>query len=640
MSGISVGVGIQSQNFRRGLDQMRSDAEKFRKETNASFSGTRGSNPFAGLFNQRGNAQRAGHEAGHVFSLGMELGLSVGVGGVIHAAEKIMDAVIQVAKMGVEEFTHLLQRGLEFNYSLDQSRAGLAAIIGQFRQLDETASKAAAEEVLKRLIAIEPQTASTLKDLNEGFLATLASSLSAGLSIDDNIKLVQKFANAMSHIGVPSNQLSQELRSILMGNITHDSMLAKVLQITNEDVQKAKDAGRLMEFLTEKIGKLGDVGSTATATFSSLISTIDKALGDATEPLFQELKKGAEEFTKFLQSDEVKTQIKFIADSIANLGRKIAEMSPELKALGLDFLVLTRAAFETANAVAYLYEKLDKLKYVNPFYYLSVGFDKLMNLGAEKETPKEIPASPATKAVLDTRTPAQESEQAVHEREEKLKAIERLEEKIHDMRVAALPDAQRLKALEDDRLKIIAERSALEHQEGLDAKKKALELTEKELELAKEIEAIRKNQATEAKRVSEARESEQEAAQDYLTSRLDTEDKVKAIQEHQQRLLKEANGLEGSDPTEAAKKRTEAIRLQRDIDSLDKDKPKGTIARISVSALQSIGGGDISPGAYTPSVDPSLRESQQQTRLQEQMVTLLETLTGTTVKDTKRGPWD
>ena len=454
----------------------------------------------------------------------------------------------------------------------------------------------------------------------------------------------------MSHIGISSDQLPQELRSILTANITHDSMLAKVLQISNEDVQKAKDAGKLMEFLVNKIGTLGDAGDTASVTFSSLMSTIEQTLGDATAPLFEELKKGAEEFAKFLQSDEFKTQMTALAGSLDRLAKSLANMSPELKNVTLDLLDFTHTAIDAAGAVVNL---ADKLKLLNPFYllYRAMRFATVdaANFGtalgqkyfgtAEDDAAKKTPAAPDAKpSVLDTHNPAQESEKAVHDQQEKLKAIASLEEKIHAMRVAALPDAQRLNALEEDRRKTVDERLEVEQQEGLDAKKKALELTEKELQLSKEIEGVHKSLAAEAKRVSEARESEQEAAQDYMTSRLDTEGKVKAVQEHQSKLLKEAKALDGSDPAEAAKKRTEAIRLQKDIDSLDQHQDK--VARISVSALQSIGGGDISPGAYTPSVDPSLRESQQQTRLQEQMVTLLETLTGTTVKDTKRGPWD
>lgn len=201
-------------------------------------------------------------------------------------------------------FAALIKRGFEFNKTMSDSEAAIAQVLAQFKGLDAQAAKGEAAAAMQQLIDLEPKAAGSLRDLTGGFLATLAASQSAGLSVQQNIDLVGRFANAMANAAIPTDQLAQEMRSIITANIGADSSLARILGITNEMVSQAREAGVLYDFLASKIGKLGEAGDTAAVAFSSLQSAIDKASGALAKGLFTQALDGSKNLTQALNENE------------------------------------------------------------------------------------------------------------------------------------------------------------------------------------------------------------------------------------------------------------------------------------------------------------------------------------------------
>lgn len=193
-----------------------------------------------------------------------------------------------------------LKRGLDFNREMDTSEVGIANVLAKFGDLNAEAAKAEAAKAMQQLIELEPKTAGTMSSLVQGFMATLAPAQAAGMSVQQNIDLVGRFANALANAGIPAEQLGQEMRSIMSGNITADSAIAKVLNLTNADVANAKQAGNLYDMLVAKMGKLGEAGDSAAVTLSSLTSAYDKALASFTKPLFEKLIEQAKQITPLL----------------------------------------------------------------------------------------------------------------------------------------------------------------------------------------------------------------------------------------------------------------------------------------------------------------------------------------------------
>ena len=96
-----------------------------------------------------------------------------------------------------------------------------------------------------------------------------------GGSLKDAEDLAISFAGALGTFGIPLYQARQEIGSILRGNITTDSYLAKALGITNEDVQKARTSTEgLVGFLEGKLSTAVAGQKIAAEQFSGVLSNI------------------------------------------------------------------------------------------------------------------------------------------------------------------------------------------------------------------------------------------------------------------------------------------------------------------------------------------------------------------------------
>lgn len=236
----------------------------------------------------------------------------------------------------------LVKRGLAFNKTMGDSKIAIANVLRQFKGLSKEGASKQASAAMEQLVKLEPQAAGTLQELTAGFLSTVAASQAVGISVEENIDLVGKFSNALGNANIDASQLSQEMRSILTGNIGADSSLARVLGITNEMVNSARAAGNLYGFLSQKIGLMGESGDTAAVSISTLNSAIDKAAGLATKGMFDEMIGGAKDLTAAVDEN---------ADSFENLGASIGVLVGWMKELGgwaydaLDAIQRVRFAF-------------------------------------------------------------------------------------------------------------------------------------------------------------------------------------------------------------------------------------------------------------------------------------------------------
>jgi len=212
-------------------------------------------------------------------------------------------AVVATANL-TSHMLNLVGRGYEFNQTMGDSETAIANIIRRFQGLDAVAAKGEAKKAMQAIVELEPQTAASLSGLTQGFLATFASAQAAGISIEQNIDLVGKFANALANANIPADQLVQELRSIFTGNITSDSALAKMLEIRPQDVTAAKEMGRLYDLLNDKVGELGIAGDTAGVAFSTLGSAIDKSMGAFTKGQFDLAVKLSKDLAATLEANQ------------------------------------------------------------------------------------------------------------------------------------------------------------------------------------------------------------------------------------------------------------------------------------------------------------------------------------------------
>lgn len=216
-------------------------------------------------------------------------------------------ALFQAARAAFNAFTDFIKAGIEFNSVIETSRLGIASIIQATSELATEQGKvtdqgqafalaqqeAARQQALLRGEALK--TTATFEQLIETFQVAIGPGLGAGLNLDQIRKFSVQISQAASAIGLSQNQLSEEIRSILSGTIQQrTTRIAASLGITNEDIRKAKETGKLFELLQTRFASFGVAGDAASKSFTGLVQIlkggIEALAGAASAPLFDELK--------------------------------------------------------------------------------------------------------------------------------------------------------------------------------------------------------------------------------------------------------------------------------------------------------------------------------------------------------------
>lgn len=126
-------------------------------------------------------------------------------------------------------------------------------------------------------------------------------------------KLTIDFAAALGVLGIPLAQARQEINSILAGTIDQNSVLAKQLGITNQQVQQYKQQGELVSFLQERLKPFTEANALnaksiagITSNFQELLEVTARVAG---EPLLGPLVEQLNQVYQFLtQNQEAITQ--------------------------------------------------------------------------------------------------------------------------------------------------------------------------------------------------------------------------------------------------------------------------------------------------------------------------------------------
>lgn len=227
-------------------------------------------------------------------------------------------------------FSNLVQTGIQFNDVTEQARLSLAAIFTSAGQVEDEQGRllkgaeafAAAQGVaagqIEKLKKDALETTATFEDLLTAFRQGLAPGLAAGLNVDEIREVTLLISQAAGVIGVQSNQLAEEIRSIISG--TGQIRTTRVLALFpnfNQEAKQAREAGRLFEFLQEKFGSFAILGSEVANTFSARLSRVKDAIaavvGAGAVPFFE----------------AVKSLLKQIGDELLTINVDTIEPKPE-----------------------------------------------------------------------------------------------------------------------------------------------------------------------------------------------------------------------------------------------------------------------------------------------------------------------
>jgi hypothetical protein len=243
-----------------------------------------------------------------------------------------------------------IRGAINFSKELEDSTLGVQAVLTSVARIATptgiasgmealTAAGGIAREQLAQLRAEGLRTSATFLQLAQTFQVAVGPGLRAGLDLGFVREFTVSISQAAAAIGLAQDQLNEEIRSILTGNISQRrTRIAAVLGISNEDIKNAKSLGTLTEFLTKKFDAFKFSGEAALKNFSQVIANLQEAVeivgGEGTQALFDGLKESANELQQSLVISDgngviispqavrvVKNLTQFLADAVEEVQR-------------------------------------------------------------------------------------------------------------------------------------------------------------------------------------------------------------------------------------------------------------------------------------------------------------------------------
>ena len=163
---------------------------------------------------------------------------------------------------------------------IETNQIGMAGILSSMTKIDGkqttwNQAMAVSKQVMKDLQSESLKTAATAQELIDTFRALLGPGLASGMTIKQIEKLTTVGTNAVKSLGLPSNQIVQELRDLVAGGIRpSSSTLATSLGITDADIKAAKQSTEgLYNFL---INKMKGFEMATTQTSNTVAGKIDQ----------------------------------------------------------------------------------------------------------------------------------------------------------------------------------------------------------------------------------------------------------------------------------------------------------------------------------------------------------------------------
>lgn len=250
--------------------------------------------------------------------------VSGGVGELAFKFNNVVSAIQILAAAAKPAYDLLIGSNEKLNAQLLSSQSNLAASArifqGGIEISDPTekinATKPALQAALKQ---IEKDTESlvgvTSQQVNELFQITLtnASELNnQSKQFPDPIaaatSLTKGWAASLKVVGVPLDQARQEINSILKGQIDQNSILAKNLGITNQQVQKWQSQGSLVDELNKRLDTFVAGNAIAARSIEGIGSNIqdifERVARDVGQPLLEPIINALDQFYKFLKQNE------------------------------------------------------------------------------------------------------------------------------------------------------------------------------------------------------------------------------------------------------------------------------------------------------------------------------------------------
>lgn len=247
----------------------------------------------------------------------LKLGVGIDLGG------KLVESVREIPNI----LREAVAEGIKFNALMQSSQI---AIAGGFKSMDSSLTFAEAKgqggEALDYLTQKSKEMGLDLESVVETFKVNVPTMFQAGIhdaqKMADTIILLNQVARSK---GIDGFQAQRDIIDLLNGQ-GERTILGKELKaqgVTNEALEKAKEEGKLAEFLAEKFAAVAEAGKAAANTYEGALNTLKttwhQVLGDLSQPVFEELQQAYKDLAAELDSPEGKMGLKTLGIEIKDL---------------------------------------------------------------------------------------------------------------------------------------------------------------------------------------------------------------------------------------------------------------------------------------------------------------------------------
>lgn len=243
--------------------------------------------------------------------------------------------------------------------NIETNEIGMSGILTSMmtlngKTLEWNEAMSVSKGIIKDLQSESLKTAATAEDLINTYRAILGPGLSAGMKLDEIKTLTTVGVNAVSSLGLPSNQIIQELRDLVQGGIRPaNSTLATSLGLTDADIKAAKQSSEgLFKFLMNRLKGFELATKYTQDTVKGALAQIEegvqRGIAEGAKPLYNAYGETLRGIANNLVTIDEKTKEAKInpefEKSVENISNRTLSIAKDLKEVGETALPYISAA--------------------------------------------------------------------------------------------------------------------------------------------------------------------------------------------------------------------------------------------------------------------------------------------------------
>lgn len=265
---------------------------------------------------------------------------------------------------GVSEAVgNLIKAPYEFAKNMETNQIGISGILQSMTKLDgktlewNTAMRISGG-ILHDLNDAALRTAATSEDLIEAFRALLGPGLAAGMDIEQLKEFTTIGVNAVKSLGLPRNQIVQELRDLVQGGIrSQSSTLAVSLGLTDADIKAAKASSEgLYAFLMKRMEGFKTAALATPKTMAGLLDQIKegytRTAADGTAEIYSYYKELLGKVANLFLDQETFKLDEDLIKNVSAFSTHVVNAARGLENVGSAGWTVIGPALETAGTAA------------------------------------------------------------------------------------------------------------------------------------------------------------------------------------------------------------------------------------------------------------------------------------------------